>query len=313
MEKKILFFSLIISISINAILSIILARIQNAPPKETKSNTYQFLSKRIFSEDQNDIIINFVPLRTALREYLKEQKEEIGVYFEYLPSGTSIGVNDQMEVRFASLIKLPVIMAVYKQIEQGALKKDTVLTISEENIHQGFGELWKKGAGTKITVEEAIMLALIDSDNTALRVLVSSLPQGAIEHVFENLDITIDTGQGYPIISPKNYSSILRSLYLSSYLEFNHSNEILNILTKTNFNDKLPAGVNPEVKVAHKIGTFEIGEGESVFSDCGIIYVPNRPYALCIMVTSDEDASRTHMVHISKMVYGYIQRVSRPR
>lgn len=312
MRFRIVSVLLIISIIVNVGLLTRLGKSNEKLPQENGDHPFPYLSKRIFMQNQNDIIINFVPLRNAVRNYVEKQNVEIGVYFEYLPSGTSIGINDRMEVRFASLIKLPVVMAVYKDMEKGDLKKDTILTVSEENVHKGFGELWKKGAGTKITVKEAIDLSIKESDNTALRALVSALPKGAIEDVFDNLDITIDTGLGYPIISPKNYSSILRSLYLSSYLQYEDSNEIIDLLTNTKFNDKIPAGVSQGIKVAHKIGLFELGEKMNVFSDCGIIYAPNRPYSLCIMVKSDEDSSRNHMVHISQMIYGYIERVSKP-
>ncbi len=268
---------------------------------------YPYLSRRIFAENRNDLLIYFVPLREAMRKYVKEQPEEIGVYFEYLPSGTSIGVNEKMEVRFASLIKMPGVMAVYKQIEKGAMRKNDVLAVKEENINRGFGNLWRKGSGTKITVEEAIVLSLIESDNTAYRVLASALPLGALEDVFNNLDITIEQIQGFPIITPKNYTSILRSLYLSSYLQREDANEILSLLTQTPFNDKLVAGVDPGVKVAHKIGTFE---SDGIFSDCGIIYIPNRPYSLCIMVRGNNETATKHMTLLSKMVFGYVVQVS---
>lgn len=257
-------------------------------------------------ESQNDFLIHFVPLRNAMNEYVAKQKEEIGVYFEYLPTGTSIGVNDRLEVRFASLIKIPVVMAAYKQIEQGNLSLHNSIIIQEENIHKGFGTLWKKGAGTTITIDEAIRLSLVESDNTALRAITSQLPLGAIEDVFNNLDITVDSGDGYPIISPKNYSSILRSLYLSSYLDRKDSYAILEYLTKTPFADMIDAGVPDTITVAHKIGVFDpLG----IFSDCGIVYVPNRPYIICVMVKADQTTATNHMQILSKMIYGFVSRV----
>ena len=263
---------------------------------------------RIFSEDQNDILINFVPLRQAIRDYLGKVTDPIGLYFEYLPSGNSIGINDQMEVRLASLIKIPVAMGIYKQIELDNLSRDSVLTIKKENINKQFGDLWKRGIGAKITVSEAIDLSLKSSDNTAARTLTSALPEGAIDDVFDSLDIVKDKKDNLPVITPKNYTSILRSLYLSSYLTREHSNEILKLLTKTNFNDALPAGVEMKVPVAHKIGVFDVDTAEKVFSDCGIIYVPNRPYILCIMMEAPENKAKEHLVYISKMVYGYIKK-----
>jgi beta-lactamase class A len=270
---------------------------------------YPLLSKRIFTESQNDILINFTPLRTAMREYLAKQDDQIGVYFEYLPSGTSIGVNDQMEVRLASLIKVPVVMAVYKDIESGSLSLNKVVTIEQKDLDPRFGNLWKRGVGTKLTVREVVNINLVESDNTATRMLVRQLSPGAIDGVFDALDLPKDREGGAAVISPKSYASILRSLYLSSYLERTHSNEILDILTRTNFNEQIPAGVPKDVRVAHKIGIFESATAQPVHNDCGIVYVPNRPYALCVMVGGNEEAARKHMQYLSKMVYGYIERV----
>ena len=99
---------------------------------------------------------------------------------------------------------------------------------------------------------------------------------------------------------------------MSSYLKAEDSNKVLSILTKTDFNDKIAAGVPKEVPVAHKIGVFG-GKGElsqEVFSDCGIIYVPNRPYTLCIMTRGDdENIARQHMKNISQLVYGYVSQI----
>lgn len=272
---------------------------------------YPYLSKRIFVEEQNDILINFIPLREAMRNYIEKQNVQIGVYFEYLPSGTSIGVNEKMEVRLASLIKIPVVMAVYKQIERGRINKNQLLTVSEMDINKDFGDLWKRGIGTKITVDEAVRLSLIDSDNTATRTLVSALPKGVIDEVFDSLDIPKNTNNGLPVISPKNYTSILRSLYLSSFLTKKDSNEILAFLAETHFNDKLPAGIDQQVKVAHKIGEFDLPNEKTIFSDCGIIYPPDRPYALCIMIESSETDARKHMIHLSKMAFGYITLINK--
>lgn len=83
-----------------------------------KYEQYKFLSKRVFLESPNDIILNFVPLRKALREYVTFQEGRVGVYFEYLPSGISIGVNDREEVQLASLSKVPLAMAILKKVEK---------------------------------------------------------------------------------------------------------------------------------------------------------------------------------------------------
>lgn len=305
-----------LSLVANIALALIVINVTRNPIKDTGSQQveeqkqFPYLSKRIFTENQNDILINFIPLRTAIREYVAKTPDPIGVYFEYLPSGISIGVNDTLEVNLASLLKVPVVIAVYKQIENGKIKKNDVLTIKGEHLDKRFGDVWKRGEGTTLTAEEAINFSLVDSDNTSSNVLLFAVGGNAIDDVFDSLDVPKDKRGNFHIVSPKSYSSILRSLYLSSYLKEQSSNEILDILTRTKFNDRLPVGVPKNTKVAHKIGVFSSREEpEETYSDCGIIYVPQRPYLLCIMAKSDEEKTREHMQQLSKMVYGYVAAV----
>src|SRR5258706_6197329 len=130
-----------------------------------------FLSPRIFATNQNDILINFVDLRSKLQKYAASTKDSVAVYFEYLPSGVSIGVNDRNAYVLVSLLKNPVVMAVYKKIESGKINLSDRLTIQQEDLDNKFGKLWQKGAGTQITVKQAILLTLADSDNTAKNAL----------------------------------------------------------------------------------------------------------------------------------------------
>src|SRR3989344_1414497 len=138
--------------------------------EEPEADSYPYLARRIFNENPNDIIINFTDLRQSLREYIGEQNEKIGIYFEYLPNGNSIGINEKEPFFRASLVKVPAVMRAYKLIEEGKLKKNDILTIERVHIDPTYGDLWKRGAGTKITVGEAIRLSISESDNTAYEV-----------------------------------------------------------------------------------------------------------------------------------------------
>ena len=313
--KKIAICIAIVSIAINIVLCIFFMtnRSNVSPPSnEAQYAAYPLLSKRVFLTDPNDIIINFNPLRTALRFYVeKSAPKNLGVYFEYLPSGSSVGVNDTMELRLASLSKIPAAMAAYKQIENGTIKSDQLLTISKDNLDTKFGDLWKTGAGSVITVKDAVRLSLTHSDNTAYNTLISSISNADIDDIYDSLDIPREHQNNLPIVSPKNYSSILRTLYLSSYLNKKDSQEILQILTQTLFNDKLPAGVPSGVPVAHKIGVFEEADTkQSIYNDCGIVYVPKRPYLLCLMFKGNEAEAQKYMVNVSKIIYSFVSQTT---
>jgi beta-lactamase class A len=279
---------------------------------EGSPQQYQFLSKRIFASEQNDILINFVELRKKLNEYvLTNDEQEIGVYFEYLPSATSIGINEQMRVNIASLLKVPLIMAIYKDIDAGKLSRDQVLTLKEEHLDYGFGDLWELGVGSQITVKEAARLSLQKSDNTASNVLLSALSPGGLDDVANSLNLPREKSGKYIVISPKDYTSVLRSLYLSAYVDKDSSNEILDLLTGSIFHDQLTAGVPKDVKVAHKNGEYTVGTpAKPVFSDCGIVYIPKRPYALCVMTLSNRTQANKHISEISKLVFDYVSEIN---
>ncbi len=269
-------------------------------------NKFPLVSKRVFLDNPNDIIINFVPLRKALRSYVDAQDGKVGVYFEYLPSGVSVGVNATEEIRLASLSKVPLAMSILKKVESGEIKLSDKLFLKKEHLDNRFGRLWEKGAGTPITIEELIKASLQQSDNTAYQSLFAALSDREVREVYDNLEIEI-IASSTPLVSPKSFSSIFRSLYLASFLMEDKSNYLLDILTKTDFHDKIPAGVPSDVLVAHKIGVFDrVDTLDKVYTDCGIVYVPLRPYILCIFVQDSEDKAIKHMSLISKMVYGYV-------
>jgi len=270
---------------------------------------YPFISQRVLSKTTNDSIINLTPLREVMNQRYNEKKVPLGIYFEYLPTGSSIGINDQYQVEIGSLSKVPAVMAVYKQIELGVLKESDVLIVKNEYLNQQFGDLRKKGAGAKYTVSQLIKYTLKQSDNTAANTLVASLPKGALEEVFGALDLPKSRLGPYPVMSPKSYASVFRNLYLASFVSQQNSQEILDILTKTDFRDKLPAGVPADISVAHKIGVFRVKDVQDVYSDCGIIYRISRPYLMCVMVAANEETAREEIIAYSKMAFSYIDRV----
>jgi beta-lactamase class A len=269
-------------------------------------NKYPLLSKRILNDFPNDLLINFLPLRASLREKVKEYNGSFGAYFEYLPTGTSIGINEKNEFDAVSLLKVPVVMAYYHQRER-LNQEDQVVTIREDELGREFGNLWKRGAGTQISLDEAAKLAITDSDNTALRVLTDHIQTQDFNDVYEGLDIDLQTGSNGVIITAKSYSSILKALFFSSLLSKSDSELILEYLDETKFNDKLPAGIPSNIKIAHKVGIYN----NQMFSDCGIVYVPRRPYVLCMISKSDDETAKIRMRDFSKTIYDYVSSIEK--
>jgi len=309
-----LLISQILSVIAITVLTIIIVR------QKPAQSPYPYIAKRLFVANPNDIIVNFTNLRSSLKDYVKASPEKIGLYFEYLPTGVNINAGANEEFFRASLVKLPVVMRTYGFIQDGKLSLDDKLVIEEKQIDKNYGELWKQGAGTTVTVRELIKFVLLDSDNTAFNVLyervnvqlLKNAPNDdqAADEIYDYLDIPRAAEGITPMITPKNYTSILKSLYYSAYLNYQNSNDILDTMTTSHTQKWMRSAIRPEIKVADKIGVYDIEpENLHVFSDCGIVYFPERPYSLCVMVHSDNaEKSLVHIQNISHLVFDYIDR-----
>lgn len=274
---------------------------------QTLYSRYPLLSKRVLLEFKQDILINFLGLRKEMNDQLSPYGDTFGVYFEYLPTGSSINVNGSLEFNAASLFKLPVVMAYVRSQERLGLTNDPEVTIQPSQIDKEFGDLWKKGAGYKIKMSDAIRLALENSDNTAAKVIADNVTDDDFAQVYQNLDISLQTDNKGAILTAKNYTSVLKALYFSSVLDRGDSEKILELLTKTKFSDKLVSGVPFGIKVAHKIGNFiDTKDKMEAFTDCGIVYIPKRPYALCMVSKTDANIARERMQLLSKTIYDFV-------
>ena len=107
--NRILLVVLIVSILINiaaiSLLSIDKGDITTAYNFSALEKQYPLLSKRILQEFPQDILMNFLDLRKNLKQMVSLYDNNFGLYFEYLPTGTSININGNNEIYAASLFK----------------------------------------------------------------------------------------------------------------------------------------------------------------------------------------------------------------
>lgn len=282
--------------------------VQSASVTSERPEDYPFLSKRIFAEQQSDILINFLPLRQKLRETTAPYGDSFGVYFEYLPTGTSIGINEKVDFESASLFKIPMIMAYYRGLEEQGGDKNQTDVIKEQDINKEYGDLWQKGSGYEISLDEAIKRAITQSDNTAIAVIARNSKQADVLEVYEGLDINLTTSKdNIVLITLKGFSSILKSLFFASIVNKENSQHILDYMSQVEYRDAIVAGVPNDVPVAHKIGEI----GDRLYMDCGIIYVPSRPYILCMVSATDGAEAAKRMKEVSSEVYKFVSSVSK--
>ncbi len=281
-------------------------------------NDNKFVSPLIvsISAPATDIGI-YTDIKEQIVTYLKKEEsrgelEDFSFYFKDLNTPFWFGVNEQESFTPASLYKLPIAVAIYKQSEMEGgdlfLKKAVIYTQDIDTINKNIPE----NNGTRLivgngySVEELVKIMLKESDNGAKNLLISVLDKKYITELFGLLDISMQNNQGY-LVSSKSYALFLRLLYNASYLYVTHSEYILSLLTISDFKEGLVAGVPNNVQIAHKFGTYtttERGESSAVLHDCGIVYHTNHPYIICFMTKGKSIKYLFSIIaEVSKMVY----------
>ncbi len=256
-------------------------------------------------------IIKFSPLREKLAAIQAKHTNKTFIYFLYLNNSAWIGLNERDMFTAASTIKVPLAITIYKLIEQGKINLDDTYTLTESDLDSNFGELYKAGAGKVLTIHSLLATMLTDSDNTAARALIHVTQLLNIADPFSDVydemgwqEVDFGSKPTYIKINEKTLANMFISLYNSTYLNPRDSEAVLEYLDKSKFDQQIAGGVPKGIAVAHKIG---IDDVEGTFSDCGIVYVPNRPYVLCLgsQGTPQAEADR-FMQEISRTVYEYV-------
>ncbi len=259
--------------------------------------------------EQEHFIVNIQPLREKLNQIVDAEPDQtVSVYFEFLNTGANVQINNDSRFYSASLVKLPSAMVVMKKVEDGDWKLGSRLVLYEQDKDKRYGQLHQEQVGTSFTIEELLRRLLIDSDNTAHNMLMRNLTSEELDELKDAIGLD-DLFDEKSEISAKEYSRLFRSLYNSSFLKREGSQHVLDLLTKTQFDNMLPSGMPADVLFAHKIGE---DDDQRNYLDSGIVYLQDRPYLLTVMVKQhDQPAAEQIMKRISEAAHGYVNEYER--
>lgn len=300
----------------------------NDPPEENqiirKNFNYTYINPILECNTDIEQNNNLSSLKETIgdiinREVAKKDISYSAVYFRDLNNGPWFGINANEYFSPASLIKVPLLITYLKKAEDdpSILQKEITNTVdssSGTNIQNIKPETTIE-PNKKYTIEELLERMIVYSDNDAYNDLSSNLGNDELMKIYQDLDIDISKAYNNPngnIITVKDYASFYRILFNASYLNQDMSEKALSLLAKSEYQDALVAGIPQNISIAHKFGERKyLDTGEVQLHDCGIIYLPKKPYLLCVM-TRGTDISKANQTikAISEKIY---QTLSQPQ
>jgi len=220
---------------------------------------------------------NPTPALDKIQNLTKNLRGRYGVdVYQLTGDKNEYGFNQNEVFPAASLMKLPVILTLYQQAEAGRLNLMTKYSLKESDKIGGAGILQTKPAGSTYTYRRLAKYMGHYSDNTAYHVLVRILGSEKIQQVIDKAGMNKTSLKRHET-TPADMALFFRKLYQGKLVNQKDSFEIMSFLTKTVFEDWIPAGVPENVRVVHKIGR-DLG----TFSDAGIVFAPH-PFVLVVM------------------------------
>ncbi|MBS2011169.1 MAG: serine hydrolase, partial [Cyanobacteria bacterium SZAS TMP-1] len=210
----------------------------------------------------------------------------------------------------ASMIKVPVLVALFNAIDRGEVDAKTVLTMRQDLIGGGSGHLQWRPVGTKLPLSQVSELMIIISDNTATNMIIDLL--GGKDVVNKKLagwglkKTTINNWlpdlEGTNKTSPYDLVYLLARVDRGEILSPQSRARMLQIMERTKTRTLLPQGIPPGAKIAHKTG--DIG---SMVGDTGIITaVGGGKYIVAVQVQRPHNDRRANELvrKLSGITYG---------
>jgi beta-lactamase class A len=249
-------------------------------------------------------------------EALEEKLEEIaggyeGVYGVSVlepDSGTKVSLRGDEEFMSASIGKLPVFAALYAAAARGELDLDEEISMRSEDVQSyGSGSLHSFPVGYSLSLRECAYLLVNHSDNTAWAMLDRRLGEEEISAEIEGMGLQDSTYSGYLsgyYTTPDDVLLLLEKISNPSFTNEELSVEMLEAMTNTTFEDRIPEKLPEDVRVAHKIGSYD-----GNFGDAGVVFYRDsrgearRYYLSVLSKETGEYAARDVMQEVSLAVY----------
>ncbi|MEH1853489.1 MAG: serine hydrolase [Nostoc sp.] len=232
-----------------------------------------------------------------------------GVFLVDLDTGSYVDINGSTSFPAASTIKVPILLAFFQDVDAGKIHLDEMLTMQQDLVAGGSGNLQYKPPGTQYAALEVVTKMITISDNTATNMLIARLGGiDALNQRFRSWGLTttvirnqLPDLQGTNTTSPKELGNLMAIVSQGNLVSAPSRDLMLDILRRTQKDTLLPSGLGTGARAYHKTG--DIG---TMLADTGLIVVPTgKRYIASVMVQRPENDPRAEKLisSISRLAY----------
>lgn len=268
-------------------------------------------------------------------EVLKEQLEkeiqgsgaEVGLAFKDLETDETLLINAREMMHAASTMKVPVMIEVFKQADQGQFSLEDSLTIKIEfssiadgspfslNVEDDSDAEIYEHIGERMSIRELLRRMITVSSNLATNLVIELVDAKKVMATLEELGVQnmqvlrgVEDGKAYRLglnntTDAYDLMLVMEAIALGKAGSSEACQEMIDILSQQEFRAKIPAGLPPGVRIANKTGRIT-----RIDHDAAIIFPTGRkPYVLVVLARglSDHQQAEALIARLSQRIYAY--------
>lgn len=262
-------------------------------------------------------------LVSTLSEKVASVQAEVGVAIRGVDFVLKVDIGSDTPFRSASVIKVPLLAALYELNERGKLDWQERLTLRDEDRTPGSGILRELHSGLKLTVYDLAVLMIALSDNTATNMLIDRAGVENVQQFLKRLGFHRTTlqrkmydfaaaEQGREnLCSAGEIADLLQAIARGEIIGVDGDllvsrpccEQMLHIMRQQFYRDAIPYLLPDEAKVANKTG-----EISGHHHDSAVVWTPMGCYSLVVLTRGFEKrrtASR-FIAELSLAVYNML-------
>ncbi|MGB7394435.1 MAG: serine hydrolase [Pricia sp.] len=239
-------------------------------------------------------------LEKGLKELVKNFEGDVGVYVYDLKNNKEAAINADTIFPTASVIKVPILIEVFKKIKMGKLHLNDSLVYDVDRLYGGSGlmQYYKDSSVTDLRTLASLMITV--SDNlTALwcqelagggSAINKTMAEVGLEHTRMN---SRTEGRkkdwekyGWGQTTPREMTSLLVKMRKRALVDAASSDEMYHLMTNSFYTDYSLSQIPPYVQTAAKQGMVDKSRSELV-----MVNAPHGDYAFYIATKNIKDES----------------------
>jgi beta-lactamase class A len=268
----------------------------------------------------SDSTVNQIRTRIQL-----EPGAQVGLAYIDLASGDTLFMEADTSFHAASTMKVPVMIELFRRATSGSFGMSQPLLIVNQFASIVDGSAYSLDStsdsdttlyhrvGGRVPVDTLLRLMITRSSNLATNTLIALVGAGEVNRTMRSLGAEriqvlrgVEDGKAFDkgminTTTARELATILRAIEEGRAGSAEATREMRDILLAQQFNEKIPAGLPPGIRVAHKTG-----EITAHSHDAAIVYPPGRkPYVLVVLTRGIQDGARSSklIADISSIMY----------